>query len=313
MSDDFNRAIVHADAKTIREPLEKPEKMEVKQQDRHQETILKPRPAQGRNWGVVGIFAVIGLLLLGAGVWGVSAFLPSLSKPSQEVPATISVPNTTVPVEPSDELPDAQGMVEVTSDTYQVGLSPADEYHVTPQMQSIEHFWIDQYQVTNSQYEKFVTESGAAPPTVWPGDGDHPVRGVTWDQAVAYCGWLHKRLPTEAEWEAAGRGPGVEPRLYPWGNDPTAEGQALRLPDQDTYAVGTQSFNKSPFGVFDMVGNIWEWVGDPYNTEKEGSKVLRGGRFGLPVLDLAYRLVIAPSDTRYVQYAGFRCAAESVK
>jgi formylglycine-generating enzyme required for sulfatase activity len=148
---------------------------------------------------------------------------------------------------------------------------------------------------------------------VWPGDADHPVRGVTWEQAVAYCGWLHKRLPNEGEWEAAGRGPGVEPRLYPWGNDPTAEGQALRLPDQDTYAVGTQSFNKSPLGVFDMVGNIWEWVGDPYNTEKEGSKVLRGGRFGLPVLDLAYRLIVEANDTRYVQYAGFRCAAENVR
>jgi serine/threonine-protein kinase len=313
---------VHANAKTIREPLEKMEaepqetyqdrRQEMGQETR-QETVLKPRPAQGRNWGMLGIFSVICLLLLGAGAWGVSTLLPSLSRPNQEVPSTIEVPSTTVPVVVADELPEAQGMTQVSSDTYQVGLSPADEYHIAPQMLSIEHFWIDQYQVTNAQYEKFVTEAGAAPPTVWPGDGDHPVRGVTWEQAVAYCGWLHKRLPNEGEWEAAGRGPGVEPRLYPWGNDPTAEGQALRLPDQDTYAVGTQSFNKSPFGVFDMVGNIWEWVGDPYNTEKEGSRVLRGGRFGLPVLDLAYRLVVAPSDTRYVQYAGFRCAAENVK
>ena len=62
-----------------------------------------------------------------------------------------------------------------------------------------------------------------------------------------------------------------------------------------------------------MVGNVWEWVGTPYNTEREGYKILRGGRFGLPVLDLAYRLVVAPDDTRYIQYAGFRCAAEQVR
>jgi formylglycine-generating enzyme required for sulfatase activity len=101
--------------------------------------------------------------------------------------------------------------------------------------------------------------------------------------------------------------------LYPWGNDVTAEGQALRLPDQDTYSVGTQSFNKSPFGVFDMVGNVWEWVGEPYASGQEGSKVLRGGRYGLPINDLAYRLTVAPGDTRYIKYAGFRCAADQVR
>jgi len=147
----------------------------------------------------------------------------------------------------------------------------------------------------------------------WPGEGNHPVIGVTWEQALAYCQWAHKRLPNEAEWEAAGRGSGVTPPLYPWGNDVTAEGQALRLPDQDTYAVGTQSFNQSPFGVFDMVGNVWEWVGEPYASGQAGSKVLRGGRYGLPINDLAYRLAVAAGDTRYIKYAGFRCAADQVR
>jgi formylglycine-generating enzyme required for sulfatase activity len=101
--------------------------------------------------------------------------------------------------------------------------------------------------------------------------------------------------------------------MYPWGNDRSAEGQALELPDQNTYPVGTQSFNRSPFGVFDMVGNIWEWVGESYASGQDGYRVLRGGRYGLPVLDLAYRLAVPLDDTRYIQYAGFRCAADKVR
>jgi formylglycine-generating enzyme required for sulfatase activity len=61
-----------------------------------------------------------------------------------------------------------------------------------------------------------------------------------------------------------------------------------------------------------MVGNIWEWVGEPYVSGQEGY-ILRGGRYGLPVLDLAYRLAVSADDTRYVQYAGFRCAADEVQ
>jgi len=204
-------------------------------------------------------------------------------------------------------------MVGVTSGRYEVGLSPADDYHLAPTTIQLGNFWIDQYLITNAQYQQYMTESGAPPPVTWPGEGNHPVIGVTWEQALAYCQWANKRLPNEAEWEAAGRGSGVTPPLYPWGNDVTAEGQALRLPDQDTYAVGTQSFNQSPFGVFDMVGNVWEWVGEPYASGQAGYKVLRGGRYGLPINDLAYRLTVAPGDTRYIKYAGFRCAADQVR
>ena len=312
MAEDFHRSVVLSDAKTIAEP--RPAKQEVLETP---VTVLEPQrapvpvPAPKQSWTKVAIFSVVGVLLLGAGVLGLSRFFSAFAKPTENV--AVFVATATIPVPVTGELPAQDGMVQVAADTYHLGLSPADDYHLEPQPISLEGFWIDQYQVTNAQYEKFVTETAAQPPSVWPGEAGHPVRGVTWEQAAAYCSWQHKRLPSEAEWEASGRGPGVEPRLYPWGNDATAEGQALRLPDQDTYAVGTQSFNESPFGVFDMVGNIWEWVGQPYHDEQEGFKVLRGGRFGLPVLDLAYRLVVAADDTRYVQYAGFRCAAEEVR
>ena len=271
---------------------------------------LKPR--QRRTWLGVGVFSFLCLLALGA-AWGLRSFLPFPSNPPATATAAIAQPTPSVSLPVTGDLPDAEGMVEIPAGSYEVGLSPADEYHSPPQTISLNGYWIDQFQTTNAQYLPYVTETGAPPPEVWPGAGDHPVRGVNWDQALAYCSWLKKRLPSEAEWEAAGRGRGTEPQLFPWGSDRSAEGQALSLPDQDTYAVGTQSFNQSPFGVFDMVGNIWEWVDEPYTGAEEGFHFLRGGRYGLPVLDLAYRLAVSPGDTRYIQYAGFRCAADEVR
>jgi formylglycine-generating enzyme required for sulfatase activity len=176
----------------------------------------------------------------------------------------------------------------------------------------LNEFWIDQYQTTNAGYERFMTETGAPEPVVWPAEPNHPVRGVSWDQASAYCAWANKRLPNEAEWEAAGRGPGPEPQLHPWGTDPTDGGNVLKLPNDNTYEVGSQFFNVSPLQVYDLVGNVWEWVGEPYESLPPGMKVLRGGRYSNPV-DLVYRLPVAPDDTSYIQYAGFRCAADKVR
>jgi formylglycine-generating enzyme required for sulfatase activity len=321
MAIDFFQSIgMTAEAKTIREPfsaisttlepIETPVKVE---------TVVKPEPpaqatspARKRTWVTAGLFSFICLLALGVGAWGLSSFLPQTTDPPAAATPTEADPNATVSVPVTGDLPSAEGMVEVPANTYEVGLSVEDEYHTAPTRIPLENFWIDKFQTTNAQYEQYMTETAAPAPEIWPGEADHPVRGVTRDQALAYCGWAKKRLPTEAEWEAAGRGPGAEPQRYPWGNDATADGQAPRLPEEDTYPVGTQFFNQSPFGVFDMVGNIWEWVGEPY-VNGQGGYILRGGRYGLPVLDLAYRLAIAAEDTRYVRYAGFRCAADEVQ
>lgn len=238
---------------------------------------------------------------------------PLVSSKATEVQNTESV-SSTAAIAPSElpGLPSAEGMVKIPSGTYEVGILKADEYHSSPMNILLNSYWIDKYQITFDQYQKFVTATGIESPEIL-GKGNQPVRGVTWEQATAYCTWVNKRLPTEAEWEAAGRGPGPNPPLYPWGNDPKANGNVDNLPEQDTYEVGTFDFNKSPFGVYDMVGNVWEWVGDPYASIPAGSKILRGGRFGLPILDLSYRLSVATTDTRYDKYAGFRCAADQVK
>src|SRR5215207_161557 len=272
-----------------------------------------PKPARSLKWIGLGILSLACITLLAIG--GYRLLSGGLILPRATGTVSLEIPNTGTSPLPSaiPDLPAAEGMVEVASGTYEVGLSPADDHHISPTTIPLDHFWIDRYQITNAQYEQYITETSASQPLTWPGEGDHPVIGVTWDQAFAYCQWASKRLPNEAEWEAAGRGPGIVPQLYPWGNDVTAERQAIKLPDQATYPVGSQSFHQRPVGVFDMVGNVWEWVGEPYASVPEGFKLLRGGRYGLPINDLAYRLATAPDDARYVKFASFRCVAEQVR
>ncbi len=298
MAVDFFLAIgMNAEAETIRGSLPESAK--------RTESPQKRKPSRSPAWIGAAIISFLCLLIAGIGAF---RFL-SASKPTEtSVPATIPAATSSPPVE-ATVLPIAEGMVKITSGAYEVGVASVDEYHSALQSISLNDFWIDQYQTTNEQYQKYLSETGAQGPQV-PGKDKHPVMGVTWEQAVAYCSWANKRLPTEAEWEVAGRGPGTNPQLYPWGNDPTAGGKALNLPNE-TYEVGSQPFNVSPLGIYDMVGNVWEWVGEPYDNVQDGYKILRGGRYGNPQ-DLAYRLAVPPDDEIY-KFAGFRCAAEQVQ
>jgi formylglycine-generating enzyme required for sulfatase activity len=178
----------------------------------------------------------------------------------------------------------------------------------------VDAFWIDAYEVTNGQYAAFVNATGHPAPAGWPYPAErvnHPVKGVTWHDAVVYCTYLGKRLPAEGEWEIAGRGPGAPPRLYPWGDDPFAGGQIDQLSQTDTHPVGSAPFTASPFGVYDLSGNVREWVGEPYAPVREGTRVIRGGRHGFQQ-DLAYREVAVPADPSFLPVTGFRCAADKV-
>jgi formylglycine-generating enzyme required for sulfatase activity len=298
-------------------------------------TIRKRRPNRNFAWIGAGAVAVLCLVGLGAGALRLASPLlaglgvgangtPPAASPSALIPETGTTPasgatsqNGAAPTGETSQaaspgLPAGEGMAQIKAGAYHVGSAQADNFHSAAQSLNLDEFWIDIHQTTNAQYGRFLEQTGGQPPEIWPANENNPVRGVTWEQAGAYCAWANKRLPSEAEWEVAGRGPGQNPPLYPWGEDPSAGGKALQLPDQDTYEVGSQAFNKSPFGVFDLVGNVWEWVGEPYASVPPDHNILRGGRFGLPQ-DLAYRLVVAPDDTRYIKYAGFRCAADQIE
>jgi formylglycine-generating enzyme required for sulfatase activity len=161
-----------------------------------------------------------------------------------------------------------------------------------------------------------------------PEKANHPVVYVTWADASAFCDWVDARLSTEAEWEKAARG-GLEGKSYPWGDKapictPGAENGAQYWPcDGETVPVRT--FSPNNYGLYDMAGNVWEWVADwydrdyyksapannPTGPESGTSRVLRGGS-GAPYADylrVAHRSHGAPSDTDF--NIGFRCARDA--
>jgi len=196
----------------------------------------------------------------------------------------------------------------------------------------LESFWIDESEVTNRMYTLCV-EQGSCPPPVEktsytrdpyyedPTYEHFPVIHVSWEDAIAYCRWAGRRLPTEAEWEMAARG--TDGRLYPWG-DQTPASNLLNNFDvsflEDTVEVGSHPEGASPFGALDMAGNVWEWTadwfrpypgGDPAASESYGEiyRVLRGGSF----VDAADATTRYPNDPALQTHdIGFRCAAPAL-
>jgi formylglycine-generating enzyme required for sulfatase activity len=215
---------------------------------------------------------------------------------------------------------------------------------------NLDAFYMDIHEVTNEAYVHFVVKNGGDAPYHWNGQSvsfveiRHPVYNVTWREASAYCAWVGKRLPTEAEWERAARG-GLEKLDYPWGND------FMRYPSDDVLSVDSAesedvepirmahtasgfgptevaSFEPNDFGLYDVSGNVWEWVSDWYDTyyysvssqnnptgpDDGHYKVIRGGGWGDPETRLAtvYFRNFTGQDTRSPTI-GFRCVKSALK
>ena len=146
----------------------------------------------------------------------------------------------------------------------------------------LDGFFIDQNEVTNAEYSKFVDATGSLKPWQWPkgaiapGDERLPVYNVSWEEADSYCASAGKRLPTEAEWEKAARG-GLDRKKFPWGDEGLGlEGYKVN-DDSIAAKTGNRAHTNYPFGpapvgsypsngygVNDMSGNVWEWVNDWY-------------------------------------------------
>ena len=131
---------------------------------------------------------------------------------------------------------------------------------------TVEPFWIDRFEVTEERWRRYVAETGRPIPPLDPTrTADHPVRNVSFDEAVAYSAWYFKRLPTNVEWERASLGPGGSE--LPWGSGylddaaNTAEAwAAVRDQWPDVGRVGTFEAGKSACGAYDMIGNVAEWT-----------------------------------------------------
>ena len=194
-------------------------------------------------------------------------------------------------------------------------------------------YFIDTVEVTTGLYRKFLVSTKRDPPYKWDdvleGRDDHkPVIGVTHHDAVAYCRWVEKRLPTEAEWEKAARG--TDQRKFPWGNDEPSElrGNFGRCCGWKGYSllntVGTTEQGKSLYGVYDLAGNVWEWVADWYAPDyykKSPSsnppgpstgdrKVIRGGSWSNSSADLRVTARDRVPPAYKNMSLGFRCARD---
>ncbi|MCK4352054.1 SUMF1/EgtB/PvdO family nonheme iron enzyme [candidate division WOR-3 bacterium] len=226
----------------------------------------------------------------------------------------------------------SEDMVLVPAGTFIMG-STTGKFDEQPEHEVyVDSFYIDKYEVTNREYKEFCDRFNRPYPPEPGFDGmeeyflnypDYPVVNVSWESARDYC-FLHKlkRLPTEAEWEKAARG--TDKRKYPWGN----QWDSLRCSNQSKSPVPVGSFklDKSPYGCYDMAGNVQEWVSDNYEPEyykKSPGKnpecelttylrCIRGGSYEslTPETDCQCTARDAGFAKSTDSYIGFRCAKE---
>jgi formylglycine-generating enzyme required for sulfatase activity len=234
----------------------------------------------------------------------------------------------------------------------EIGWQIRDRYDDRPVHRvSLDAFSMDPYEVTNGDYAAFVKATGTTAPYHWGGPEPPsakaalPVYNVSWHEAAAYCEWRGARLPTEAEWEKAARG-GAPDLDYPWGNEYESEDTAPATPSVTEVAAKPEpaiarpapvkhahsgsaggprpigSFAPNGFGLYDMSGNVWEWVSDwyelyyygvspilnPRGPEQGRYKVIRGGSWA----DTDHRLGAVyfrnyTSPDERTPTIGFRC------
>ncbi len=251
----------------------------------------------------------------------IEAALVNIETPPVEVPKPTTLADTTR-INPKDGLK----YVWIPTGTFMMGCSPGDtecydDEKPPHQVTITKGFWLGQTPVTVGAYKRFAATTGKTMPKApWFDRGwsheQMAVVDVRWDDAQAYCGWAGGRLPTEAEWEYAARAGSTEARYGPidevaW-DDKNSGGELI-------HAVGQKRANG--FGLYDMLGSVWEWVNDkfdknyyqssplqdPTGPESGHSRVVRGGSWYLVprVVRASNRVGVSPGDHCHI--SGFRC------
>ncbi|HYV06461.1 MAG TPA: SUMF1/EgtB/PvdO family nonheme iron enzyme [Blastocatellia bacterium] len=300
------------------------------------EPSVQPQPQPKKRSGVAIASVVVGLIVLVAAAYVAWTFVGkkgTASRPTPPVAETKPAENPAPPPAPPAPAVPA-GMVKVAAGSYTIGREDGDPLEAPAHPVTLASFYIDRAEVTNAQYSKFVEATKRKAPAYWKGGvfpaglDDYPVIGVSWQDATDYAAWAGKRLPTEAEWEAAARG--TDARKYPWGNEwqagfsnigsRTAEKAELGKFPSGISEVGKYPQGASQSGAVDMIGNVWEWVADEIvlypgssatlSASPEGGdtrRVIRGGAYdGDQKHDASYRGYLDGS-LPYPK-VGFRCA-----
>jgi iron(II)-dependent oxidoreductase len=234
------------------------------------------------------------------------------------------------PVKPTKGPKEVPGMVYVPAGEYIMGSEWGEPDELPRHIVRVDAFYLDKYEVTNEAYEKCVDAKVCGLQSTRRTKGlmgpKQPAAGVSWHDAARYCKWVNKRLPTEAEWEWAARG--NDERRYPWGNEWNPKWANMHH-DLDGYKltapVGSFPKNVSPFGIYDMAGNVWEWTQDwfdrdyyarsprdnPKGPETGKRRVMRGGSW---YYDVPFYLVTHNRSPGWPQnqkpYFGLRCAMD---
>jgi formylglycine-generating enzyme required for sulfatase activity len=216
---------------------------------------------------------------------------------------------------------DGAVMIKMHGKIYQIG--GTKQTAETPRHSvHLEEYYIDRTEVTWRMYLKFCEATKRAVPNKYRNTKpfprsqlEHPVIDVTWDDAVTYCQWAGKRLPTENEWECACAGRHGRP--YPWGN--SINYTSCNISNNTlgwTVPVGSRQTCKTPEGVMDMTGNVYEWTTDWYKSYRGAQmkwdytgrmRVAKGGSYvhSIDLLRCQARYSLVPDE--YSSYGGFRC------
>jgi serine/threonine protein kinase len=295
---------------------------------------------------IVALITLAGMLFLSG------ALNPSIPEqtPSSASTSTESTKEETTPtlqviamsetVEPSQvptELTDSAGvtMVLVPAGEFTMGSSDGESDEEPTHQVVLNAFYIDKYEVTNTLYKACVDAGACDLPRDLasatrtshfgnPEFGAHPVINVDWPQAKSYCEWRTARLPTEAEWEKAARG--EDARKYPWGNSINPSLANYFNTIGDTREVGSYEESRSSYEVYNLAGNVWEWVSDVYDPNyysalssfdnptgptSGNKKVIRGGSWNDDANALRSANRAGLDLSAYGHDVGFRCAMDA--